>query len=81
MRMIVPVALRALVQRNRKLSHDDQRPGTAGGWFSDLGDYCALGFKHNWIVKRHVEPEAQGRDRGAVKNYEQLLGSWSYPNT
>ena len=25
--------------------------------------------------------EARGRDRGGLKDYELLLGSWSYPNT
>ena len=77
----VPVTMRALTQRiNRKLRHDGQRLRTARGWFSDLGH--VLDFKHHWIVKRHVEPEARGRDLGVVKNYDQLLvGSWSYPNT
>ena len=77
MSMTVPVTMRALIQRNRKLRHDDHRLRTARGWFSDLGHYYALDFKHKWIVKRHLEPEALSRDLGVVKNYEQLLGSWS----
>jgi len=40
-----------------------------------------LDFKHNWIVKRHVDPEELARDLGVLKDYEQLLGSWSYLNT
>ena len=81
--MAVPVTMRALTQRiNRKLRHDDQRLRTARrGWFSDLDHYYVLDFKHNWIVKRDVDPEALGRDLGVLKDYEQLLGSWSYPNT
>jgi hypothetical protein len=77
----VPVAMGVLIQRiKRKLRHDDRRLRTARGWFSDLGH--VLDFKHHWIVKRHIEPEARGRDLGVVKNYDQLLvGSWSYPNT
>jgi hypothetical protein len=51
------------------------------GWFSDLGHYYILDFKHNWIVKRHVDPEELARDLGVLKDYEQLLGSWSYLNT
>ena len=51
------------------------------GWFSDLGYYYVFDFKHNGIVKRHVDPEELGRDLGVLKDYELLLGSWSYPNT
>ena len=81
--MTVLVTMRALIQRiNRKLRQDDQRLRTARGWFSNLGDYYVLDFKHNRIVRGHVEPEALGRDLGVLKDYEQLLvGSWSYPNT
>ena len=81
--MAVPVTLRALTQRiNRKLRHDDQRLRTARrGWFSDLDHYYVFDFKHNGIVKRQVDPEELGRDLGVLKDYELLLGSWSYPNT
>jgi hypothetical protein len=48
---------------------------------SDLGRYYILDFKHNSVVKRHVDPEALGRDFGVLKDYELLVGSWSYPNT
>jgi hypothetical protein len=80
--MTVPVTMRALIQRiNRKLRRDDQRLRTARGWFSNLGDYYVLDFKHQRIVKGRVDPEALGRDLGVLKDYEQLLvGSWSYPN-
>ena len=72
----------APIQRiNRKFRQDDQRLRTARGWFSELGHYYVLDFKHNWIVKGYVDPEAPGRDLGVLKAYEQLLGSWSYPNT
>ena len=81
--MAVPVTLRALTQHiNHKLRHDDQRLRTARrGWFSDLGHYYVFDFKHNGIVKRQVDPEELGRDLGVLKDYELLLGSWSYPNT
>ena len=81
--MTVLVTMRALIQRiNRKLRQDDQRLRTARGWFSNLGDHYVLDFKHNRIVKGHVDPEALGRDLGVLKDYEKLLvGSWSYPNT
>jgi hypothetical protein len=47
-RMAVPAAMRALIQRiNRKLRQDDQRLRTEHGWFSDLGHYYILDFKHN----------------------------------
>jgi hypothetical protein len=58
----------AVVQRiNRRLRNADQRERTPRAWFSDLGRYYVLDFKPNRIV----EP----------KDYELLLGSWSYPNT
>jgi hypothetical protein len=79
-RKAVPVTIRALIQRiNRKLEQNDQRLRTARG--SDLGRYYILDFKHNSVVKRHVDPEALGRDFGVLKDYELLAGSWSYPNT
>ena len=75
-----PVTMRALIQRiNRKLEQNDQRLRVARG--SDLGRYYILDFKHNSVVKRHVDPEALGRDFGVLKDYELLVGSWSYPNT
>ena len=78
----VPVTMRVLIQWiKRKLRHGDRRLRTARGWFSDLGHYYVLDFKDNWIVKRHVGPEALGRDLGVLKDYELLLGSWSYSNT
>ena len=81
-RMAVPVTMRALIQRiNRKLRQDDQRLRTARGWFSDLDHYYILDFKHNSVVKGHVDPEALGREFGVLKDYELLVGSWSYPNT
>jgi hypothetical protein len=81
-RMAVPAAMRALIQRiNRKLRQDDQRLRTERGWFSDLGHYYILDFKHNGVVKGYVEPEALRRDLGVLKDYELLVGSWSYPNT
>jgi len=58
----------AVLQRiNRRLRHDDQRVRTARAWFSDLGRYYVLNSKPNRIVE--------------LKDYELLLGSWSYPNT
>ena len=79
-RKAVTVTMRALMQRiNRKLEQNDQRLRTARG--SDLGRYYILDFKHNSVVKRHVDPEALGRDFGVLKDYELLVGSWSYPNT
>jgi len=45
-----------------QLRQDDKRLRTARGWFSNLGDYYVLDFKHNRIVKGHVDPEALGRD-------------------
>jgi len=78
-RRAVPVTIRALIQRiNRKLEQNDQRLRTARA--SDLGRYYILDFKHNSVVKRHVDPEALGRDFGVLKDYELLVGSWSYPN-
>ena len=75
-----PVTMRALIQRiNRKLEQNDQRLRAARS--SDLGRYYILDFKHNSVVKRHIDPEALGRDFGVLKDYELLVGSWSYPNT
>ena len=79
---IVFVTMGVLIQGiKRKLRHDDRRPRTARGLFSDPGHYYVLDFKHNWISKRHVDREELGRDLGLLEDYEQLLGSWSYPNT
>jgi len=65
--------MHALHQRiNRKLRREDEVLRTARGQRcrSDLGDYCTLNRRFNWIIAQHVDPEVLGRDIGVLKDWE-----------
>jgi len=61
----VPLTLRALIQRINRKLRQDDQRLRTA-----RGWFSDLGH-----------PEARGRDLGLLKDYELLLGSWSYPNT
>ena len=73
-RVTAPVSMRALIQRiNRKLRPDHQRlqcarPRAA----SSVGKYFITDFNRNWIVGQRVNPEALGRELGALAEWEHV---------
>jgi hypothetical protein len=65
--------MRALIQRiNRRLARDDEqmRKYPGGRWVTDLGEYYIVNYFHNFLVQGHVDPEALGRELGALRDWE-----------
>lgn len=73
--MLVPVTMRALIQRiNRKLRSDYKQLCVSRGWRlkSNLGDYYILDTYRNVVVDHHTDPKALGKELGALAEYEAL---------
>ena len=72
-RIRVAVTMRALVQRiNRRLYDDDQMLKKTRGQRAsvELGPYYILDYRNFTVVAQHVDPEALGRELGALQPYE-----------
>jgi hypothetical protein len=70
----IPVTMRALTQRiNRKLQGEVLK--TARSWrvASSVGHYYTIDPKQNWIVRKHVDPEAIARELGVLAHHEHVV--------
>lgn len=70
------VSLGALIQRiNRRLRKEDEvmKKSRSERVRLDLGDYYILDFNRNFIVAQYVDPEAFGREIGALESYETVI--------
>ena len=70
-----PISVRAVIQRiNRKLKQDNEMLKATRGdrWRHELGDYYIANFARNFIVGKHVDPEALGRELGVVEQWEEV---------
>jgi hypothetical protein len=71
------VKMRALVQRiNRILAPSGERlrKSRPGRERAELGDYFLFDTNADAIVRHHVDPEALGRETGALKGWEAARG-------
>ena len=73
----IPVSERALLARlNRALSKEDQmlkKCREDSRWYNDLGDYALVEMSRNQWIDTHVDLEALGREKGLLKEFEQLV--------
>ena len=70
----VPVTTRAVLQRiNRRLGADDEmvKKSRGAGAYA-LGDYYRIDVAKNFVVEKHVDPEALARRLGVLADYEAL---------
>jgi hypothetical protein len=72
----VPVTTRAAIQRiNRALAEKGHKLKITRGnrWRDTLGDFYTIDAKRNWIVEKHVDPEALGRELGVLQPWETVV--------
>jgi hypothetical protein len=71
----VPVTMRALIQRiNRKLAKEGKALKAARGESArqQMGNYYVIDVNQNFLVRDHVDPEAEGRDLGVLQPWESV---------
>jgi hypothetical protein len=72
----VLVSERALIQRiNRKLQAADEvlKASRGARMEQECGRYYVLNFRRNFVATAHVDPEALGRELGALRDYERVV--------